>query len=147
MKVVSYDGTADRMKALLAGTVHFAQVSEATGTKHVKSGLLKLLAINWPERSPRLPDVPTAAEQGFPLEIASTRGAMAPKGTPPEVIKYYADMFEKAAKDEKVVAAVERMGSFMFFKREAEYAQWWNDTNEEWMRVAKKLAVYRGKGS
>ena len=143
MKVVSYDGTADRMKALLAGTVHFAQVSESTGAKHVQSGALKILGINTPARSPRLPDVPTATEQGYPLEIASTRGVMAPKGTPPEIIEYYADMFEKAAKDKKVVETVEKMGSYMFVKRQDEYVKWWNDTNVEWTRIAKKVGVYK----
>ena len=121
-------------------------MSESTGAKHVQSGALKILGINTPERSPRLPDVPTATEQGFPLEIASTRGVMAPKGTPPEVIQYYADMFEKAATDKKVVETVEGMGSYMFVKKQDEYAKWWQDTNVEWTRIAKKVGVYKKGG-
>ncbi len=145
MKVVSYDGTADRMKALLAGTVHFAQVSESTGAKYAKSGTLKILGINYPERSKVLPDVPTAGEQGFPLDITSNRGWVLPKGTSPEIIKYYGDMLEKVANDPKVNEAVEGMGSVIHFKRDAEYTQWWEDTHKDWTRIAKNLGVYRGE--
>jgi tripartite-type tricarboxylate transporter receptor subunit TctC len=144
MKVVSYDGTADRMKALLAGTVHFAQVSESTGAKHVQSGALKILGINYPKRSAVLPDVPTAAEQGFPLDITSNRGWVLPKGTSPEIVKYYADMLEQVSKDEKVNETVKKMGSEIDFKREADYVKWWEDTNKDWTRIAKNLGVYRG---
>jgi tripartite-type tricarboxylate transporter receptor subunit TctC len=91
MKVVSYDGTADRMKAMLANTIHIGQVSEATAAKHVKTGNIKTIAINAPQRSKVLPDLPTAKEQGFDLEITSDRGIVLPKGASPELVKYYAD--------------------------------------------------------
>jgi tripartite-type tricarboxylate transporter receptor subunit TctC len=143
MKVVSYDGTADRMKAMLANTVHIGQVSESTGAKHLQTGSLKIIAINYPKRSKVLPTVPTAAEQGFPLEITSDRGWVLPKGASQEVVDYYADMLEKVAKDEKFIAAVEAKGSFVNFTRGDEYIKWWKDTQAEWTRIAKSLGVYR----
>jgi tripartite-type tricarboxylate transporter receptor subunit TctC len=143
MKIVSYDGTADRMKALLANTVMIGQVSESTGAKHLKSGKLKILGINYPKRSKVLPQVPTAAEQGFPLSITSDRGWVLPKGTPKEVVDYYADMLEKVSKDKKFIDGIEAKGSFVSFVRGPAYVQWWKDTNKEWTRIAKDLGVYR----
>jgi len=143
MKVVSYDGTADRMKALLANTVHIGQVSEATGAKHAKTGKLKVIAINFHQRSKILPDVPTAREQGFNLDITSDRGMVLPKGAKPEVVKYYGDLFEKVAKDPKFIKAITDKGSFVSFARDAAYVQWWKDTDKEWTRIAKKLGVYK----
>jgi tripartite-type tricarboxylate transporter receptor subunit TctC len=144
LKVVSYDGTADRMKAILADTVHIGQVSESTGAKHAKTGALKILGINYSKRSKVLTEVPTAAEQGFPLDITSDRGWVLPKGTSPEIIKYYAGMLEKVSKDKKVNETIEGMGSFIHYKGTADYVQWWKDTNKDWTRIAKNLGVYRG---
>jgi tripartite-type tricarboxylate transporter receptor subunit TctC len=143
MKVVSYDGTADRMKAMLANTVHIGQVSEATGAKHAKTGSLKVIAINFHQRSKILPDVPTAKEQGFNLDITSDRGMVLPKGAKPEVVKYYGDLFEKVSKDPIFIKAITDKGSFVSFARDDEYVQWWIDTDKEWTRIAKKLGVYK----
>jgi putative tricarboxylic transport membrane protein len=143
MKVVSYDGTADRMKALLANTVHIGQVSEATGAKHAQTGKLKIIAINFHQRSKILPDVATAKEQGFDLDITSDRGMVLPKGASPEVVKYYGDLFEKVSKDPKFIKAIEDKGSFVSFVRDDEYVKWWKDTNKDWTRIAKKLGVYK----
>jgi tripartite-type tricarboxylate transporter receptor subunit TctC len=145
MKVVSYDGTADRMKALLANTVHIGQVSESTGAKHLQTGSLKIIAINYPKRSKVLPTIPTAGEQGFPLEITSDRGWVMPKGTSKEIINYYADMLEKVSKDQKFIDAVEAKGSFVEYMRGDDYTKWWQDTQSDWTRIAKNLGVYRAK--
>lgn len=143
MKVVSYDGTADRMKALLANTVHIGQVSEATGAKHAKTGRLKMIAINYHTRSKILPDVPTAKEQGFDLEITSDRGIVLPKGASPQLVTYYADLLEKVSKDPKFIKGITDKGSFVSFVRGEAYVDWWKQTNAKWTTLAKKLGVYR----
>ena len=173
MKVVSYDGTADRMKALLANTVHIGQVSEATGAKHAKTGRLKMIAINYhtrskilpgdisevkgqiaagkvralavlsPERLPTDPNIPTAKEQGFDLEITSDRGIVLPKGASPQLVTYYADLLEKVSKDPKFIKGITDKGSFVSFVRGEAYVDWWKQTNAKWTTLAKKLGVYR----
>jgi tripartite-type tricarboxylate transporter receptor subunit TctC len=143
IKVVSYDGTAQRMKAMLANTLHVGQVSEATAAKHVKTGAIKTIAINAPQRSKVLPDLPTAKEQGFDLEITSDRGIVLPKGTPPEVVKHYADLMEKVAKDAKFNKGITDKGSVVAFLRDDEYVAWWKDTNEKWTGIAKRLGVLK----
>jgi len=143
MKVVSYDGTADRMKAMLANTVHIGQVSESTGAKHLQTGSLQILGINYKVRSKVLTEVPTAMEQGFDLSITSDRGWVLPKGTPKEINTHYADMLEKVSKDKKFIDAIEAKGSFVSFLRDEEYVQWWKDTDAEWTGIAKRLGVMR----
>jgi tripartite-type tricarboxylate transporter receptor subunit TctC len=143
MKVVSYDGTADRMKAMLANTIHIGQVSEATAAKHVKTGAIKVLAINAPERSKVLPDLPTATEQGFPIEITSDRGIVLPKGASPALVKYYADLMEKVSKDPQFIKAITEKGSKVAFLREDKYVAWWKTTDEKWTAIAKRLGVLK----
>jgi tripartite-type tricarboxylate transporter receptor subunit TctC len=49
---------------------------------------LRILGVASTKRSSFLPDVPTVAEQGFPgFAIFSWTAIMAPKGTPPEVVR------------------------------------------------------------
>jgi len=143
MKVVSYDGTADRMKALLANTIHIGQVSETATAKHMATGKIKPIAINAAERSPRLPDVKTAKEQGFDIVITSDRGVMLPKGASKELVKYYADILEKVAKDPQFVKSITDKGSAVVFLRDDDYVAWWKKTNDKWTGIAKRLGVLR----
>lgn len=144
MKIVSYDGTADRMKAMLSNIIHIGQVSEATAAKHAQSGQMKMIAINAAERSNVLPDLPTAREQGFDVAITADRGMVAPKGTPDEVIQHYAALLKKVAEDPAFQKSITDKGSKVRYMGPAEYARWWNDTNEKWTAIAKRLGVHRG---
>jgi len=144
MKYISYDGTADRMKALLANTIHIGQVSEVTAAKHAEAGRLKLLAMNYGKRSTRVPDLPTAQEQGFDLEIATDRGFMLPLETPQEVVDHYIALFKKVASDPQYVETVTKQGSFVVPRFGEDYAKWWDATYTDWVRIAKNLGVYKG---
>jgi tripartite-type tricarboxylate transporter receptor subunit TctC len=54
---------------------------------HIRAGKLKVYAISTAQRSGTLPEVPTAAELGFPgFDIATVIGLQAPAGTPREVV-------------------------------------------------------------
>jgi tripartite-type tricarboxylate transporter receptor subunit TctC len=144
MKVISYDGTADRMKALLANTIHIGQVSEATGAKHHEAGRLKLLALNYHTKSDKIPSLKTAREQGFDLSITSDRGFMLPKGTPQAIVDHYVETFKKVAADKKYIAAVEAKGSFVNGVYGKDYEKWFADTMTEWKGIATNLGVYKG---
>jgi len=144
MKIISYDGTADRMKAMLANTIHIGQVSEATAAKNVAAGRLKVIALNYKTRSKVLPDLTTAREQGFDLAITSDRGIVLPGGASADLVKYYADMLEKVANDKKYNDSIAARGSYVTFMRGEEYLNWWRETDTEWEGIAKRLGVYRG---
>lgn len=55
---------------------------------HLQSNKLRALGVTAETRSNFLPDVPTVAEQGFPgFAVFTWSAALAPKGTPPEVVR------------------------------------------------------------
>ncbi len=83
---VPYRGTAPAMQDLLAGRIDFLCDIAVTAVQSIKGGTVKGLANLSAQRSAVLPDLPTAAEKGYPTVQAYTWTAIfLPKGTPPAV--------------------------------------------------------------
>lgn len=142
LKYVSYDGTPERMQALLSGVIQLGELTEGTAQQYLSSGELKGLAILGEARSPRLEDLPTAIEQGYDVTVGNTLGVVAPKGTPDDVVAYYADLIEQATSDPEVAALAEGRGSYVTYMDPAAYADWWSRANESWTEVAKFVGIY-----
>ncbi|BBK35145.1 MFS transporter [Allostella sp. ATCC 35155] len=83
---IPYNGSGPARNAVLAGEppVMFENI-QTTISLH-KSGKLRVLAVAADKRSAALPDVPTMAEQGFPLNVSSWTAFFVPAGTPQPVI-------------------------------------------------------------
>jgi tripartite-type tricarboxylate transporter receptor subunit TctC len=71
---------------LLGGRIEGAVQLPAAFVSHVKAGTLRILAAMGAERDPLFPDVPTAKEQGYDVQLELWRGVSAPKGTPADVV-------------------------------------------------------------
>jgi tripartite-type tricarboxylate transporter receptor subunit TctC len=100
---VPFTGAAPAMNALLGGQVDYICNAIPDAVQQVQSGMVKGYAISTAERSPSLPNVPTAKEAGLPEFQASAWNAMfAPKGTPKPVLDKLTDALDKALDDESV---------------------------------------------
>jgi len=85
---VPYRGSAPAMQDLLGGQVQVMFADGPSAVPHLKGGKVRALGVGNPTRSSMLPDVPTIAEAGLPgYEAYSWSGVMAPKGTPPDIVK------------------------------------------------------------
>jgi tripartite-type tricarboxylate transporter receptor subunit TctC len=85
---VPYRGTGPALQDLEGGRVDYLCDIITTAKPPIDSGAVKGLAIFDSKRSPALPDVPTAAEQGTPNLVAYTWNAIfLPKGTPEPIVK------------------------------------------------------------
>jgi tripartite-type tricarboxylate transporter receptor subunit TctC len=84
---VPFSGSAPAITALLGNQVQIASDTVAIQAPQIKAGKLRGLVVSSTQRSPVLPDVPTAAEAGLPAFIAdSWFGIVVPAGTPPAVV-------------------------------------------------------------
>jgi tripartite-type tricarboxylate transporter receptor subunit TctC len=83
---VPYRGTGPLQADLLGGTVVLGIDTASSYIPHIRSGALRGLAVSSAGRMPRLPEVPTIAEQGLPgFEATVWYGAVGPAGIPPEI--------------------------------------------------------------
>jgi tripartite-type tricarboxylate transporter receptor subunit TctC len=83
---VPYKGAVPASTDLLGGQVQVMFDSITNAAPQVRAGKLRALAVLTPQRSPLMPDVPTAIEQNFTgLEFPAWIGAFAPSGLPPPV--------------------------------------------------------------
>lgn len=84
---VPYRGGGPAFTDLIAGRLDYICNYISLAVQAVASGQVRALAIFARERSAVLPDLPTAAEQGFSgIEAYTWNAIFAPKATPPAVI-------------------------------------------------------------
>lgn len=94
--IVPYKGITPATVALLGGHVDAVVIGVASAAPYVKGGKLRALATLAPKRSFVLPDVPTAAEAGYPeLEAVLWYVMMAPAGTPNTIITRLTGVFAR----------------------------------------------------
>lgn len=142
--IIGYEGGRERVTALLSDTVNVGQVGESDARQYFPDQL-QALAIFSKERSQTLPDVPTALEQGYDIEINVTRGIMLPPGASDEILALYSDRFAKVLEEPAVMSAMTKMGASVRFKDSKDYSAWWADQAATWEKVAIKIGIYMAK--
>lgn len=84
---VVYRGGGAAVLDLVAGHVKVGSMTLATMLPHIRSGVLRPLAISAAARVPELPDVPTLTELGYPELVVTTWYALSgPAGLPKDIV-------------------------------------------------------------
>jgi tripartite-type tricarboxylate transporter receptor subunit TctC len=84
---VPYRGANPAMQDLMSGRVDYLCDIITTAKAQIDGGTVKPIAILTRERSPVLPNVPTAIEQGFDVDAYTWNAFFLPKGTPDAIVK------------------------------------------------------------
>jgi tripartite-type tricarboxylate transporter receptor subunit TctC len=105
---IPFTGSGAAVPALLGGHVTALMTYSTMAVQY--KGKFRPLAIMADERMSVLPDVPTFKELGFDLVEGAYRGVAAPPGTPDEIVKKAADIFDKVMKDPGVVKKMDENG-------------------------------------
>jgi len=137
---VPYDGTAERVTALMSGAIELGSVNIASNRALLESGEVVGLGLAAAKRSKHLPDLPTMSEQGVDSLV---RGIVAPKGTPKEVIDHWASVFQAAAEDEGLLAEMDAKGTDVEFVGPEGYREWAEKTYAAYEKVAIKIGLYK----
>jgi len=111
LDLVPYKSGAESITAVLSAQVDATSEASIVVLPYIKEGKLRALADTWTQRISAYPDLPTAAEQGFPaVQIAHWAGVHAPAGTPPEILDKMAAAIDTAMKDPATAARLKGMG-------------------------------------
>jgi len=93
---VPYRGLGPAMQDLIAGRVQYICDSVSTSKPQVEGGHVKAIATTGLKRSPALPNIPTAKEQGLDFDVLTWQGLFLAKDTPKPVLAQLSAGFVKA---------------------------------------------------
>jgi len=144
-KYVPFDGTRERMTALLSGAIQLGTINVASGRKYIEAGELKAFAIAADKRDPALPNLPTLKELGVDMTYSLKRGVVAPKGTPKEIVDHWAMILKKAAEDPNLLKQMKAKGTGIQWVGPADYRKWADKTFADHEKVAIKIGMYKKK--
>ncbi|MES9899156.1 MAG: tripartite tricarboxylate transporter substrate binding protein [Sedimenticola sp.] len=78
-------GSTEQKAGILGGHVDAAFMNLSQMIKQHKSGDARIIAVLADKRDIHLPEMPTAAEQGYDVQMRATRGFVAPTGIDPAI--------------------------------------------------------------
>ncbi|MBR1150657.1 tripartite tricarboxylate transporter substrate binding protein [Bradyrhizobium sp. JYMT SZCCT0428] len=105
---VPYRGDSLTVTALLGGEIPMIVGTPVLLAPQIESGAIRGLAVTSPARSKLLPNVPTADESGVRgFDVRTWAGLLAPKGTPPAIIKRLNKAVLETLADPETRAALE----------------------------------------
>jgi tripartite-type tricarboxylate transporter receptor subunit TctC len=135
-QLVPYRGTGPAVQDLIANQIQIMIDQSSNSLPHVRAGKIRAYAVTAAARNAAAPEIPTAAEAGYPgMEVAIWHGFWAPKGTPTEIVAKLNAAAIAALQDSDVRKRMEDLGqdlptpeqmapaSFAAFHR-AEFAKW-----------------------
>src|SRR5690349_21688328 len=84
---VPYRGTGPAMQDLQGGRIDYLCEIMSTAKPQIDGGTVKAVALLTKQRSPALPNVPTAIEQGLDVQAYTWNAIFLPKGAPDAIVK------------------------------------------------------------
>src|SRR4030095_7640218 len=131
---VPYKGAAPAFNDLLGGQVQTMFTTTASAQPYTSTHRLKALAVTSPKRSPMMPDVPTFAEAGVPLDVSVWIGIAAPAGTPAALVDRRIAESKKALAAPDVKAKFQSLGVDPRGGTSAAFTQYVRNDAERWAK-------------
>lgn len=109
---IAYRGDGPNVLDLIGGRLHFSFVNMPAATNHVKSGMLRPLAVTTAQRSAQLPSVPTVAEAGYPrLQVDPWYGVFVAAATPPDIVARLSQVINSSLQEPGIRKRLEDLGA------------------------------------
>jgi tripartite-type tricarboxylate transporter receptor subunit TctC len=87
---IVYKGGGPALTDVMGGQIPAFFAGVASGAAQIKAGKVRALGVTTSRRTAALPEVPTIAEAGVPgFEVDGWYGLLAPKNTPPAIIRRF----------------------------------------------------------
>lgn len=134
---VPYKGESAALTDLMGGQIQMVTPNLGAAIGFIKDGKLRALAVTSRERSPQLPDVPSASEVLPGFENAGWFGLMAPAGTPREVIDRVQRDSARILLSDEFKATLAKQGMAPVGNSPADFAAAIREESALWAKVIK----------
>ncbi len=135
---VPHKASGDARSSVIGGHVQMMFDAITTMAPLAQAGQVRALATTGLKRSSLMPDVPTVAEAGVPgYEATIWLGIMAPKGTPPDVIKTLNTAINNVIERPEVREAWAKQGAIPMHMTAAEFDAYLRKDIDKWAEVVK----------
>jgi tripartite-type tricarboxylate transporter receptor subunit TctC len=139
---VPYKGDAATVPEVLGGRLAASMNALPSVVPHILSGRLRGIGISSRQRSPRLPDVPTFVEQGYPDAVSATWfGVIVRSGTPAEIISRLNGEFNTALALPEIREALAKLGMTAGGGSPDDFAALIRKDTERWGRIIRERGV------
>jgi tripartite-type tricarboxylate transporter receptor subunit TctC len=141
MQHVPYKGGAPALNDLVAGHINSMMTSAVVSKPHIEAGRFTALAVVSKQRLDVLPNVPTMAEVGYPVEAAYWFGLLAPAGTPPAVIAKLEKALAETLADATVKKRLGDLGAIVTPMGAKDFGAYIQSETVKWADVVKKAGL------
>ena len=122
MRHIPFKGSADVRAAILGKQITVAAINIGEALQYQKGGTpLRNLVQMSPARTNLAPELPTAREQGYDIEMSSLRGLVAPKGIPVELRERLVKAVAQSVADPEFQAQAAKFFAPLRYLAPAEY--------------------------
>ncbi|WP_093381779.1 tripartite tricarboxylate transporter substrate binding protein [Variovorax sp. OV329] len=136
---VPYKSGGPAISDVMGGQVDFMFGTVAATYPLITSGKLRALAVSSPQRSPRLPDVPTVAETVVPgYEAFEWNGMLLPARTPKDIADKLQNAVVEVLKEDEVQQRLKDLGAQPVGSTPAEFAAFLKKEDAKWGEVVRK---------
>ena len=139
---VPYRGAAPAINDLLGQQVQMAFLDLPVILPHIKSGMLRPIALGAPKRAPTSPEVPTTAEVGMPdLLIENWYGMIAPAGTPANIVNLLNRVTNEAMSDPQVAQKLADQGLTVAGDTPEHFRDYIGVESKKWAKVIRDAGI------
>ena len=135
---IPYKGSSQARTDTLGGQVDMMFDAVTTMSEFARSGKVRALATSGKVRSSVLPDVPTLSEAGVPgYEAVLWLGIIAPKNTPPEIVRRLNAEIVKITANPGVREEWAKQGAVAMTMTPDEFARYLGEDIAKWERIVR----------
>lgn len=139
--LVPFPGAAPAVTALLGQQVDYMIDNLPSSMPHIKAGKFRALAITSGTRSAQLPEVPTMAEAGVPMQVTAWFGLLAPAATPDAIVSQVQQAARKAMQTPEVQQKFAELGGVPGGETPAEYDAFIAQERQKWAQIVKASGI------
>jgi tripartite-type tricarboxylate transporter receptor subunit TctC len=138
---VPYRGGGASQNDRAAGIVQVGFSTPVIALQQISAGTVRPLALAATARIPQMPDLPTLAELGYPVEAGYWYGTVAPAGLPADVLSKLEAGYRDAIAAPEITKRLTEMGVIINHMGSAEFGAYIRAEMQRWAGTIKRLGI------